>query len=627
MGCLRIKSEKPGLFAVTVEGTSLDALSLRGIVGEFSNDPPQDPEAEAATYRVLAPKLPALLSRIAPVARRAGFLLEQDNAGAQVLAQALREASTLRSALDGSLRSVRFKLSSNFGRALTPKQREAVAWLLALPHGANFSVPGAGKTTITLAVHDVLRSRGDVSRLLVVGPRNAFAPWEEEVKACFRDPPRVVRLAGGGDRIRSLLRDTDQPGTIFLVGYQQAYFALDVLEEWLASHEGVHLVLDESHKIKSPRRGPWGSTVLALGLLTKRRDILTGTPAPHALSDLGTQVEFLWPTQSILTDAQLRDPNAEEAVSDVLRPLYVRIRKRDLGLRDPLIKPVPIQMSSLQRQIHDRIAANTSRSLAGLRSDRADTLSRLRPHVIRLLQVASNPALMLTEADDFDLPQLPVREGSELQELFAAYHQHEVPSKMAYAIQVAQARAEAGLKTIVWTSFVRNTEMLARLVPHLHPIVLHGGVPTALDMEDVPEESREARIDQFKTDPACFLMIANPAACSESVSLHRQCDHAIYLDRTFNAAALIQSMDRIHRLGLPHNALVTYELLISPGTIDEVVDRRLSEKVRRMGRLLDDETLRSIDLELEDDDDALAFDSQDAAAVIEFLQVERTRGA
>jgi SNF2 family DNA or RNA helicase len=624
---LLVKRVKPGLFAVTVEGTSLDALSLRGIVAEYSSDPPQDPEVAVATYRVAAPKLPALLSAVAPAARRAGFSLEQDEASAEVLALALREAAALKRALDGSLRSVRFRLSPNFRRKLTPKQHDAVAWLLALPHGANFSVPGAGKTTITLAVHDVLRSRGEVAHLLVVAPRNAFAPWEEEVVACFREAPRVVRLAGGSDRIRSLLREVEQPGTIFLVGYQQAYFALDVLEEWLASHAAVHLVLDESHKIKSPRRGPWGSTVLALGLLTKRRDILTGTPAPHALSDLGTQVEFLWPTQAILTDGQLRDPNAESAVSDVLRPLYVRIRKRDLGLRDPVIKPVPIAMGPLQRQIHDHIAANTSRSVGALRSDRPDALSKLRPHVIRLLQAASNPALMLADAEDFDLPQLPLKEGSELQELFAAYHQHEVPSKMAYAIRVAQERASKGRKTIVWTSFVRNTEMLARLVPHLHPIVLHGGVPTALDMDDVPEDSREAKIDKFKNDPACSLMIANPAACSESVSLHRQCDHALYLDRTFNAAALIQSMDRIHRLGLPPNALVTYELLISPHTIDEVVDRRLSEKVRRLGRLLDDETLWTMDLEMEDDGDALAFDSQDAAAVIAFLQTERARGA
>lgn len=164
--------------------------------------------------------------------------------------------------------------------------------------------------------------------------------------------------------------------------------------------------------------------------------------------------------------------------------------------------------------------------------------------------------------------------------------------------------------------------MLAKLLDPYHPVVLHGGVPTAVDMDDVPESSREALIECFKHDSSCHVMIANPAACSESVSLHRECDYALYLDRTFNAAAFLQSMDRIHRLGLPPTANVTYELLVSPDTIDDVVDRRLEQKVQRLGRLLDDDALRTMQLDEVDEDDAMAFDAEDAQEVIEFLRRE-----
>jgi len=183
-------------------------------------------------------------------------------------------------------------------------------------------------------------------------------------------------------------------------------------------------------------------------------------------------------------------------------------------------------------------------------------------------------------------------------------------------------RAAAGKKTIVWSSFVRNLEMLARLLYPYGPVVLHGGVPTAVDMDDVPEASREALIDRFKYDAKCHVLIANPAACSESVSLHRECDYAVYLDRTFNAAAFLQSMDRIHRIGLPATAHVTYELLVSPRTIDDVVDRRLEEKVQRLGRLLNDDALRTMQLDIVDEDDAVAFDAEDARQVITFLRGE-----
>ena len=117
-------------------------------------------------------------------------------------------------------------------------------------------------------------------------------------------------------------------------------------------------------------------------------------------------------------------------------------------------------------------------------------------------------------------------------------------------------------------------------------------------------------------------MVANPAACSESVSLHRECDYALYVDRTFNAASFLQSMDRIHRLGLPETAHVSYELLVSPRTIDDVADRRLEDKVQRLGRLLEDDALRAMQLDIVDESDETAFDAEDARRVIEFLRSE-----
>jgi hypothetical protein len=43
---------------------------------------------------------------------------------------------------------------------------------------------------------------------------------------------------------------------------------------------------------------------------------------------------------------------------------------------------------------------------------------------------------------------------------------------------------------------------------------------------------------------------ANLAAMAEGVSPRHTCHDAIYVDRTFNAGQYLQSLDRIHRLGL-----------------------------------------------------------------------------
>jgi len=81
--------------------------------------------------------------------------------------------------------------------------------------------------------------------------------------------------------------------------------------------------------------------------------------------------------------------------------------------------------------------------------------------------------------------------------------------------------------------------------------------------------------------------LSNPAACGESISLHMVCHDAIYLDRSFNCAHYMQSLDRIHRLGLAPDDVVSYYIIECRGTIDEIVRKRLSEKMKNMRRVLE----------------------------------------
>jgi hypothetical protein len=88
------------------------------------------------------------------------------------------------------------KLSlSGFKRQLTLEQKRDVLHLLELKHGANFSVPGAGKTTTLLAVHTILKSKGFVNILWVVCPISAFLSWEDEIQLIYTDLlPKYIRL-------------------------------------------------------------------------------------------------------------------------------------------------------------------------------------------------------------------------------------------------------------------------------------------------------------------------------------------------------------------------------------------------------------------------------------------------
>jgi hypothetical protein len=99
-------------------------------------------------------------------------------------------------------------------------------------------------------------------------------------------------------------------------------------------------------------------------------------------------------------------------------------------------------------------------------------------------------------------------------------------------------------------------------------------------------------------------MIANPAAAGEGISLHEICHNAIYLDRSYNTTHYLQSIDRIHRLGLKPGVETYIHIFqtVAPqavGSIDRSVNHRLATKLRNLQQLLDDPDLHEIALDEE----------------------------
>ena len=83
----------------------------------------------------------------------------------------------------------------------------------------------------------------------------------------------------------------------------------------------------------------------------------------------------------------------------------------------------------------------------------------------------------------------------------------------------------------------------------------------------------------------------------------------------------MQSLDRLHRIGLASGEIVTYHLLAAQNTIDETVHRRLNEKQKNMLLLLEDDLpLGAFEIELyetERTDDEETVDFEEAIADIQ----------
>lgn len=472
-------------------------------------------------------------------------------------------------------------LARGFKRILTINQLNNLCKIGPLPAGATFSVPGAGKTTEALAYY-FLNSNPD-EKLLVVAPKNAFGAWDEQLFDCLEDDSlSFVRLRGGENAIRQALRNNPR---FSIITYQQFPRVADIINDFLDRNE-VFMFLDESHRIKSGKSGICADSILRSAFLPKRKLIMSGTPMPQSIKDLIPQFSFLYPGHSV----------SESTAIDLIQPIYVRTTSGQLGIPSVEHRLVKLKMSPLQYEVYQSIKSETKRQLIPLLSDISKaSLREINRKVMKVMQFVSNPALL---ARDFDFIFDP-RIGDVLA--------NDLGPKIDYACHRARELASEGKKVIIWSQFVENVELIAGRLKDLGADYIHGGVDAGSEDED---DTREWKIKEFHQNPAKMVLVANPSAASEGISLHKVCQYAIYVDRSFNAAHYLQSEDRIHRLGLREDQRPIVEIVQCENSIDELVQLRLEFKVDAMSKALNDSSLDigtvQYDVDYEPDEDSIS---------------------
>lgn len=483
--------------------------------------------------------------------------------------------------------------SIGFKRSLTINQLNNLKKISHLPGAATFSVPGAGKTTEALAFFFV--NATDIDRLLVVAPKNAFSAWDEQLDACMGENyGKFVRLRGGEAAIQIALRTNPR---FMLITYDQLSRVKNTIVPLLSSGN-IYMFLDESHRIKGGKQIKRADAILEMAHLPKRKLIMSGTPMPQSPKDMVSQFSFLYPTKDV----------TDTTVIDLIQPIFVRTTKGQLGIPKLDHRVVQVPMTQLQREIYKTLKSEVRRQLNPVLSDSSRyELRRMGKCVMKVMEFVSNPSLLSNDMDyAFDR-----RVGALLLESDGP--------KIDYVCRRARQLAAEGKKVLIWSSFVQNVELIALRLSDLGAEFIHGGVDAG-DESDF--DTREGKIKRFHTDDTCKVLVANPAACSEGISLHKVCQYAIYLDRSFNAAHYMQSEDRIHRLGLSPDAKPQIEFVECEDSIDQVVRTRLELKVKTMAQALEDSSL-SVEISSVDyDEEAEDYDSltaDDAKAVIEYF--------
>jgi SNF2 family DNA or RNA helicase len=474
-------------------------------------------------------------------------------------------------------------------------------------NGAIFSVPGAGKTVESLAYASLLTGEHP-SGILVVAPRNAYIAWETEAEACLGldVANQVYRAIGTNEELEARLF-TEEPPRIVLVNYNRLMSRHSIFTRYLR-HLGEQdrrriLIFDESHHFKGGRA--FTSAVKQISPLADHRIILSGTPMPRSVEDLVPQFQALLPMH-----IQEINEHTVEGFSD---QRFVRTTKQDLRLRMPIIRFCNVEMGGLQREIYNMLSDFTSAEIAARGSRRStEHFIRMQRIIMFLVMQASNPRLL----DERILSAIENSNEGLAEQIREARDRlnpngGQYGPKIAWACNRARELALRGQKVVIWSTFVDNIQWISDELEDLNAVYICGEVPTMENNETFtrddadPDEElyREGRINRFKNDPECMVLVANPAAAGEGISLHTVCHHAIYIDRSFNATEFMQSMDRIHRYGLDRERNVicgideggvdtTIEIIQCTNSVDDLlVQPNLARKQQAMYEWLNDPSL------------------------------------
>ena len=420
-----------------------------------------------------------------------------------------------------------------------------------------FDEQGLGKTVTALFSFHRLRQRELIRKMLVICPKNMVFEWQRDAMTFF-DGTYTCRAVTGSqqEKRKSLAAHAD----IYVTNFETAIRLQFKLRTLLEAEEGhVLLVVDESFYVKNTQ-ALRSRAVRSLRKHVERCLVLCGTPAPNRPHDLVEQFNI---ADNGIAFSGIEIPDDRRAampiVQDVLneRGVYLRRLKQDVlpDLPGKTFQQVLVPLAPQQERLYadclnDYIVRLESCDDAAFRKNRASFIA----HRVRLLQICSNPVGI-----DGRYRELPAK----LQALDSILE------------ELVERRRE---KVIVWCYFTASLQAIIDRYVQYNAVRIDGKI------SDI--SARGEAVRRFQQDDATRLFVANIAAASAGLTLHKA-RYAIYESLSNQAAHYLQSLDRIHRRG--QTRPVEYIVLLCDRTIEAQQYSTLLQKEKASQLLLGDE--------------------------------------
>ena len=482
-------------------------------------------------------------------------------------------------------------------RTLREKQMQDSFFMYAMKKSGNFSVPGSGKTSSALGVYCYLKSKNLVDRIVMIGPKNAFGSWMDEFEICFTDKENLKCFNVQDGQYHSAkerkygLAFESAGCNLFLFNYESIRTFENEISQLVSDR--TLLVFDEVHKVK---RVDGIYATAAVNIASKANHIIamTGTPIPNSYLDLYNLLHILYNDEYReffgFETYSLKNPTAGEIeiINDKIQPFFCRTTKKELQVPDANDDcTLDVFATEQEQEIFNIICKKYANNKLAL--------------FVRTLQLESNPKMLLQKldlrefssildiADDIDKIDY-IDLAMDIKELVDAV---DITSKKQACIDKTIQLVSQGKKVIIWCIFRDSIRSLESML-NSH------GINAKSIYGEVALNDRIKLMNDYKSGKF-EVLITNPHTLAESVSLHTVCHDAIYYEYSYNLVHLLQSKDRIHRLGLPDNQYTQYYFLQSvfdnrgeSFSMDSKVYERLKEKEKTMLDAIDNHELEPV---------------------------------
>jgi SNF2 family DNA or RNA helicase len=476
-----------------------------------------------------------------------------------------RQAEARELLANASMEDVEINLP--YAEKLKPYQRVAINWARKSKKCIIADDRGLGKTLEALSVAEIENDK----KVMIVAPGYLKYGWKREIEGWTKS--KCALAVGDRPARTQVIADFMQDPSIryLIVNYE-------MLRE--AEQSGGYPILqkikfdrvifDEGHRLKG-RDSQW--TKGAKKLKTDKLIIATGNPIANRPDEIWQLLNILDPDKFtgywnfVEYYCNLVDTFFGKEIAGVnkarlgqlqftIQPYLLRRLKADVApwLPAKVHKIIEVELEGKQKTFYKRAEKEMVLELADGGEQIIDTVIAQN---LRLQQAIANPAIL----DGVD---------------------ESVVEKAA--LELIEDILDSGEKVMCGLWFVKAVQLFGEKLAKRK-------IKTYKITGEVKAEQRDKIVENFKADPEPCVLIGGIRAMSEGINLD-ECDHMIFMDKSWTPLDNEQFIDRIHRM--TSTRIKNYYHIAVKGTVSMDREEVLQEKAEMIEEVLNLEVAKKI---------------------------------